>query len=339
MNTEQTVLIMVPNMENSESPAATKSPVRLEASQVEMQIAVCIPTYKRPEGLRRLLAALVTQEPVPRCQITIVVVDNEGSPQSKAICDEFVSKLKYPLRYCCELRRGLSHVRNKAVEVAAGFADALVFIDDDEVPSQGWLKHLLACQKAYGAEVVSGPVIPHFTSEVPQWISAGRFCERPRYPTGTVLQEARTGNVLIRMEVFDRIGLFDNRFALTGGEDWDFFVRLHESGGLISWADEAIVDEWVPASRMTLKYVLQGAYRRANVNAFRTCQSQSPVKSLVYVFRGVVRGMKGFCLLLASLARGKSEAVKALQRMSSGAGLIAGASGRRYEQYRTVHSV
>ena len=114
-----------------------------------------------------------------------------------------------------------------------------MFIDDDEVPSPEWLKHLAACQQAYGADVVSGPVIPHFMSEVPQWITAGRFFERPRYATGTVLPEARTGNVLIRMEVFHRIGLFDDRFALTGGEDMDFFVRLYESGGLIFWADEA----------------------------------------------------------------------------------------------------
>jgi glycosyltransferase involved in cell wall biosynthesis len=305
---------------------------------VQMQIAVCVPTYKRPEGLRRVLAALATQEPLPGCQITIVVVDNEGSPQAKAICDEFASRLKYPLRYCCELRRGLSYVRNQAVELAAGFADALVFIDDDEVPSQGWLKHLAACQQAYRADAVSGPVVPHFMSKVPQWISAGRFFERPRYATGTVLPWAYTGNVLIRMEVFDRIGLFDDRFALTGGEDWDFFKRLYESGGLISWADEAIVDEWVPASRTTLKYVLQRAYRTGNVIAFRTSRSQSPVPRLIAVLRGVLCGMKSTCLLLASLARGRSEAVKAIQSVCCCAGLVAGASGRRYEQYRTVDS-
>jgi glycosyltransferase involved in cell wall biosynthesis len=331
--------VVAPNMKYSEALQATKGPARIERLEVQTQIAICIPTYKRPEGLRRLLAALARQELLPRCQITILVVDNEGSPRSKAICDEFVPKLKCPLSYCCELRRGLSHVRNKAVEFATGIADALAFVDDDEVPSQEWLKHLAACQQAYGADVVAGPVIPRFMSEVPQWISAGRFFERPRHATGTVLPEAHTGNVLIRMEVFERIGLFDNRFALTGGEDVDFFVRLYESGGIISWADEAIVEEWVPASRTTLKYVLQRAYRIASVNAFRTCQSQSPVQTLIYVVRGVLRGMKGICLLLASLTRGRSEAVKALQRVCSGAGIITGAFGLPYEQYRTVHSV
>ena len=326
-------------MNPSESLLPTKSTPSSAQSEVQTNIAVCIPTYKRPEGLRRLLAALATQEPLQGCQITIVVVDNETSPQSKAICDEFASKLKYPLRYCCEPRRGLSHVRNKCVEMASEFADALVFIDDDEVPSPEWLKHLAACQKVYGADAVSGPVIPRFMKEAPQWISAGGFFERPRYATGTVLPLARTGNVLIRMEVFHRIGLFDDRFDLTGGEDWDFFKRLYESGGRIVWADEAIVDEWVPASRTTLKYVLQRAYRTGTIIAFRAARSQSPVQTLISVARGVLGAMKRTCLLLASLTRGTPEVVKALQNVCCCAGLVAGASPMRYEQYRTVHSV
>jgi len=327
------------NMIHAECLSATKSTHRLGRREALTQIAVCIPTYKRPEGLRRLLAALATQGPLPGCQIKIIIVDNEGSPQPKAICDEFAPKLKYPLTYCCELRRGLSHVRNKAVEIAAGFADALVFIDDDEVPSPGWLNHLLACQQAYGADVVAGPVIPHFVSEAPHWVSAGGFFENNRYATGTVLPRAGTGNVLVRMEVFDRIGLFDERFALTGGEDTDFFVRLRESGGRIIWTDEAIVEEWVPASRMTLTYILKGAYRIGITTAMRACKSRSLGQTLSCVVRGALRGVKGTWLLLASLTRDRSESVKALQRVCNSAGIIAGVFGRRYEHYRTVHSV
>lgn len=326
-------------VKHSKPLSTTESGIRCKQRDSHRQIAVCIPTYKRPEGLRRLLAAFLREEALPGYQITIVVVDNEGSPQSQAICDEFASKLKYPLRYCCELRRGLSHVRNKSVEVAAGFADALVFIDDDEVPSSGWLKHLVGCQRTYGADVVCGPVVPHFMSAVPQWIRAGKFFERPRHVTGTVLPVARTGNVLISMDVFERIGVFDDRFALTGGEDSDFFVRLHQSRGLIRWADEAIVEEWVPASRTTLKYVLERAYRNGSNSPLHTCKSQSIAQTLSCIGRGVFCGVKGICLLLASLTRDRTEAVKALQRVSVGAGLIAGAFGVRYEQYRTIDPV
>ena len=61
--------------------------------------------------------------------------------------------------------------------------------------------------------------------------------------TGTMVPEALTRNALIRTEVFDRIGLFDARFAATGNDDWDLFARLHESGGTICWSDEAVVEE------------------------------------------------------------------------------------------------
>jgi glycosyltransferase involved in cell wall biosynthesis len=324
-------------MSRAEMMPDQKNISRREQAEVKTQIAICIPTYKRPDGLCRLLAALAAQEAVPNCQFTIVVVDNEGSPRTKAICDEFASKLHFPLRYCGESRRGLSYVRNKAVEMAREFADALAFIDDDEAPLPKWLNQLVACQKANGADAVTGPVLPYFMGEVAPWIRVGRFFERPRYATGTVLPEARTGNVLIRMEAFDRIGLFDDRFALSGGEDMDFFVRLREAGGLICWSDEAVVVEWVPPSRTNLKYILEGAYRRANVNAVRSCQT--PLCSLTQCVHGGLRSMKGMYLLLGSITRGKVEAAKALQCVWSGAGVIAGAAGRRYEQYRTVHSV
>ena len=57
-------------------------------------------------------------------------------------CEEFASKSIYPVRYGYEEKPGLPHVRNKAVQIARQFADAIAFVDDDEVPSPGWLKYL-----------------------------------------------------------------------------------------------------------------------------------------------------------------------------------------------------
>jgi cellulose synthase/poly-beta-1,6-N-acetylglucosamine synthase-like glycosyltransferase len=154
--------------------------------------------------------------------------------------------------------------------------------------------------------------------------------------TGTMVPEALTRNALIRTDVFNRVGLFDARFAATGNEDRDLFARLHESGGTICWSDEAVVEEHVPASHTTVGYFLRGAYRKANANAIRT--SQSRASSLMQVGGGLLLSTKGIYLLLASMTRGKVETVKALQRIWSGAGTMAGALVQRGGQLQTIQS-
>jgi glycosyltransferase involved in cell wall biosynthesis len=291
----------------------------------------------RPDGLRRLLAALALQEIPADCEVRIVVVDNEGSLLTKQICEESACKLMVPLIYCCESRRGISQVRNKAVEVARQVADFLVFIDDDEVPLHGWLEHLIACQEEYDADAVCGPVVPHFVAPVPQWILNGRFFDRERYPTGTHLKVSRTNNVIMKLNIVDHIGGFDERYALIGGGDMDFFMRLYKSGGRIVWSDEAVVEEWLPPSRTQLRWLLQRAYSGGTTDAAHRARAhQSRAK---IILRGTLRSGKGVCLMIISAAQGKPWAVRALQRILFGAGMIAGALGCTYEEYRKVHPV
>ena len=228
---------------------------------MQKRIAICIPTCKRPAGLRRLLNSLASQKMPAECVVMIVVVDNEGSLLTRDVCEESARNLKVPLTYCCEPRRGIPFVRNKALEIARQVADFLVFIDDDEVPLNGWLEHLVNCQETYNADAVSGPVVPHFTSEVPEWVRLGRFFDPTRYVTGTCLPVTSTGNVLLKVNILERIGGFDERYALTGDSDTDFFIRLYKSGGRIVWSDEAVVAEWIPPSRSQLKWLLARAYR------------------------------------------------------------------------------
>ena len=304
---------------------------------MQKRIAICIPTYMRPEGLRRLLAALSLREIPAGCEVKIVVVDNEGSQLTRKICEESARELMVPVIYCCESRRGISQVRNKAVEVARQVADFLVFIDDDEVPLDRWLEHLIACQEKYDADAVSGPIVPHFVAPVPQWIIDGRFFDRERYPTGTHLKVSRTGNVILKVNSVERVGGFDESYALKGGGDADFFMRLYKCGGLMVWSDEAVVEEWLPPSRTQLRWLLQRAYSGGTTDAgHRAREHQSRAK---IILRGTLRMGKGVCLMIVSAPQGKSEAVRALQRILFGAGMIAGAFGWQYEQYRRVHSV
>lgn len=305
---------------------------------MQRRIAICIPTYKRPDGLRRLLAALALQEIPADCEVRIFVVDNdEDSQLTKQICEENACKFKIPLIYCCEPRRGISYVRNKAIEVAQQVANFLIFIDDDEVPADGWLAYLIICQEKYKADAVAGPVVPHFMSTVPQWILEGRFFDRERYTTGTYLKVTRTGNVIIKLDIVDRIGRFDESYALKGGGDAEFFMRLYKAGGRIVWSDEAVVEEWLPPSRTQLRWLLQRAYSGGTTDAgHRVREGQSRAR---IVLRGILRMSMGICLTIVSIVQGKPETVRALQRILFGVGMIAGSFGWQYEHYRRIHSV
>ena len=48
---------------------------------------------------------------------------------------------------------------------------------------------------------------------------------------------------------------------MSGGEDADFFFRLHLAGRRLVWCDEAVVTEQVPSSRLTLKWLRQRGFR------------------------------------------------------------------------------
>ena len=304
-----------------------------------VRIAICIASYRRPEGLKRLLSGLDKLAFV-KCRppaIEVVVVDNDPAGSACELCEEIGSKLRWPLDCYIEPRRGISYTRNKAVASVKEGTDFVAFIDDDEVPETSWLDELLYVQQSYGADVVSGPVLPRFIENVPDWIIKGKFFELKRYPTGRLLDVLYTGNALVRSEIFSKLGeLFDERYAATGGEDLLFFRRVHRAGYKMVWADDALVYEWVPKSRANARYIIQRAYSGAN--QFIRVELNFRTLAAVAFVRGTtasIRIIQGLLLITLSLALGRHVFIRGLQHMARGAGMLTGLTGRvRYEQYR-----
>src|SRR5579883_1155797 len=107
------------------------------------RVAVCIATFRRPEGLRRLLSELQEQtfhgEPPA---VDVVVVDNDEARSAQAVCrDSPLARL----HYVHEPRRGIPQARNRAIKTARELGCGLIaFIDDDELPANDWLDQLLS---------------------------------------------------------------------------------------------------------------------------------------------------------------------------------------------------
>jgi succinoglycan biosynthesis protein ExoM len=309
---------------------------------VSVAVAVCVATCDRPDGLRRLLAGLAAQRfaKVPQPRVEVVVVDNHASECGRAVCDAVRGEFPFPLEYAVEARRGIPHARNRAVALAAPRADFLAFVDDDEVPEPSWLDELLAAQHAYGADAVAGPVLPHLGSSARGWVRAGSFFDRERHPTGAQLQFTRTGNVLVAASAFARSAEpFEPRFAASGGSDTFFFARLVDEGGTIVWADDAVVQEWVPASRQRVSWVVLRSYRGMIDYVQLVLEREGTLRARGGMALHAVRLLVGALIRLPFAAayavrdRGV-RLVRTLQRAGRGAGALAAVLGRRHGEYR-----
>lgn len=308
------------------------------ADAPRLKIAVCVITLHRPAGLAALLEGLskLTFSKVAAPEVRVMLVDNDAGGSAKAVAEAAPEGLE--VCYCVEPKKGIPIARNRTVEAALPWADYCAFIDDDEVPPNEWLDELLAAQRRFGADVVTGPVRTVFADPPPPWILEGKFFAPQQFTTGTELEVCATNNTLVRAELFQN-RRFDERFALTGGEDTQLFMRLKRVGHTIIWAEDAYVTETMPSSRANLSWLLKRSYREGNSYALAEFSVDNSLKRKLLRFsKGVTRLAQGGLGALMNLGR-KPAFVRHARRAYLGAGMISGVLGNRYEEYKEIHGV
>ncbi|MGC9965711.1 MAG: glycosyltransferase family A protein [Syntrophobacteraceae bacterium] len=234
-------------------------------------ISVCICTYRRNELLERLLRNLALQRTGGLFGYSAVVVDNDAGGHAREIVAKIQTEQVLDITYSIEPERTIPAARNHALRLARG--NYIGIIDDDEFPPHDWLLRMYEGIQTFNVDGALGPVHPFFSGASPGWLVKSGICELPVYSTGTLLHwsQTRTGNVLVKKDVFDRHGLaFDPRFR-TGGSDQEFFKQAIARGCQFVAIEEAPVFEVVPPIRWTRKYWM----KRALVNGFNASRYAS----------------------------------------------------------------
>jgi succinoglycan biosynthesis protein ExoM len=298
-------------------------------------------TFQRPIELQGLLPSLLAQAAESDESVEILVVDNDPAGGAAAIVRSFPDEY---VRYAHEATPGIAAARNRALDEAEG-SDALLFIDDDERPVDGWLGAMLGLFRAERPAGVVGPVVSQYVEEPDPWVSGGGFFRRRRFPTGTMVDVAATNNLLLDLEGVRRRGIrFDVDFGLSGGSDTLFTRQLTGSGGRLVWCDEAVVFDIVPPERVTRSWVLRRYFRsgnswsRTSVRLHRSRKGRllERIKLTVIGLARVGVGTAGWAW--GSITRSVPRHAGGLRTLNRGLGMVSGAWGYVYSEYERARS-
>ena len=300
------------------------------------KIAVCIPTYKRPLLLEKLILSLVDCkiDKSVISEVDIIVVDNDAMMTAESTMSGLIDRFgnEHPMYYFSYPEKGLANVRNELLRRAFELSpDYVAFIDDDEYADPDWINAFVNAAIRTNGDLIRGPVISVFKEDVPD--NLRQWFERPDYHNDQQIIRIATNNLFIRVETLHRCQVwFDRRFNHTGGEDSFFGVCMAGKGAKIFWSSEAIVYENVPDSRANIRWIAKRYYNGANKYAYILRIEKNYrelIKKMAISIFYVLIGSIGLILLPFHCKKRYFGILK----LSEGCGGLAGIISLRYNEY------
>ena len=309
----------------------------------EVSLVVAIPTFKRPERLVQTLQ-LVGEQLAPLIEarqagaVSILVIDNDPAESARSVvADEYAG---VATRYVAEATPGIPAVRNRALDESAD-VDLLSFIDDDEVPLEGWISSLLVTWSNSGRPAaVMGRVVSLFDPDADPWVLESGLFRRPQRPTGTEISVAATGNLLLDLNQVRSSGVrFDQRIGLGGGSDTLFSMGLKKTGARLVWCNESVTEDTVEPERQTRPWALKRSFSHGNVSVLVQLRLESrPARRLLIRAKGIAGGasrvVAGYARhVFGRATRSIRHDAQGLRLAYRGAGMISASVGQTYSAY------
>ena len=224
-----------PRPRDRAGPAAGSTPVEKGA---EPAVSVVVPTYRRPQALRRCLEALAGQD-AGGGSFEVVVVDDD--PEGGAAATAGAS-WPFGVRHVCSGGSGAAAARNCGAAAAA--APLLLFLDDDVV-ADPWLvgRHIASQARRQEPSVLVGPYRPCPTGDNLA-ATAARLWWQDLFDLldgsrGTTFVAALTANMSVPRSIFERVGGFSEDYSRQRREDWEWGLRVRRAGVPIGFDPEA----------------------------------------------------------------------------------------------------
>lgn len=306
------------------------------------RIVIAAATFKRPEGLSRLLDGIEALD--TNALVRVVICDNDinGQAGRAVVKARVLAGFRFELECIVAEQRGISHARNALFKNIheRGDCDFIAIIDDDEWPEPQWLNAFESMALQTNADILAGPVVSVFEStEVTTPVAECEQFRRKQKSSGLVPIVLSTENAFLKSGTLDLIEQpwFDSQFAFTGGEDADLFYRFKRAGASFAWSDQAVVNELVPTSRSTAQWALKRNFRRGSNTAWRALRRPGKLKSITrIVFLGLA-GIISYPFFWVLNFNRPTKRLDAKLRLWRALGYFSGFAQVRVQDYNEVH--
>ncbi|MFO7538931.1 MAG: glycosyltransferase [Chloroflexota bacterium] len=203
-----------------------------------MDVSIIIPTYNRPQALRRCLQGIAALA-YDGDRFEVIVVDDGSDRAQENLLTTLVDG---PVRWLRQANAGPAAARNAGAAVANG--RLLCFTDDDCSPHPDWLAHLWAQFEQMPAAALGGRTINQLVDN--PYAAASQLLIDYLYayyraPDDTAPRFFTSNNLAVPADLFRQTGGFDTTMPLAAGEDREFCERWRLAGRLLSFVPDALV--------------------------------------------------------------------------------------------------
>jgi len=189
-------------------------------------ISVVVPVYNDPNGIQTTLRSLVEQT-YPDSSYEVLPVDNGSTDETPAVINSFATESS-PVEPLSEPDIQSSYAaRNRGIEHATG--RTIAFIDADMWVDEDWVERI-ATKAEETESVYMGCNVELVPENDPPTIPE-QYNAETGFPVESYIRHdhfAPTCCLVVQSQVFDEVGLFDERMISSG--DKEFGWRVHQRG-------------------------------------------------------------------------------------------------------------
>lgn len=201
-------------------------------------MSVIIPTYNRPDSLKRAITSVFKQE---YRNFEILVIDDTPGNESEKIVNAFP---QHRIRYCKGQGEGISSARNLGIRLSTG--EYVAFLDDDDE----WLPNKLNRQMGMLAVGDKSVGVIHSNCYVDNG-STVRLAHKESMSDrshqdllGDNFVKNSTG--IVKRDCFNTVGYFDEE--LPYAEDWDLYIRISKRFRFVYLFEPTAILHWMTNS-------------------------------------------------------------------------------------------